>query len=360
MRITLSVFGMLFGLALPAYGQAVSAKPQLLRENAYNPIPSPDGKFIAYVATGWGPPGSFFGMGRASLWTNVELMDGAGTFVRSLMKEMFLAGWSADSHGVIGFRDGRYAVLTTDGFTLDSGQTIRGSEEFAPERVAFLNDLRRPVWMDRQDNVTVLRTSAETLPSPEGGFFGANLLAPSPDGRYISFTNARGPMRIWDRTQGQMADLVPAIVSPSRDWQYMQPAWDPWFVNNGFADSTRLVFFSGKDLVVMSADGKTKSVIATVDQPGGLAVPSPDGRSIAYVSFRLPPSAVSSEQRFWGDTSIWVVATDGKSPPRQLTEDHPDTTTGLRWLGNDSLVFDTIGKNLIKDMHARIWKVAVH
>jgi len=26
----------------------------LITENAYNPIPSPDGKYIAYVRTGWG------------------------------------------------------------------------------------------------------------------------------------------------------------------------------------------------------------------------------------------------------------------------------------------------------------------
>jgi hypothetical protein len=31
----------------------------LSKENAYNPIPSPDGKYIAYVRTGWGRPGWF-------------------------------------------------------------------------------------------------------------------------------------------------------------------------------------------------------------------------------------------------------------------------------------------------------------
>ncbi len=133
----------------------------------------------------------------------------------------------------------------------------------------------------------------------------------------------------------------------------MQPSWDPWF-----ADGARLAFFSGKDLVVASADGRTKQVLLTSDRPAGLAVPSPNGESIAYVTFKSRPTTNSSYY-FWGGTTVWVTSAAEGSAPRQVTQTSADTTTGLRWLGNDSLVFDRIGEELIS-MRARIWTVRVH
>jgi Tol biopolymer transport system component len=282
-------------------------------------------------------------------------MDVSGkVLARSLVKGEFLAGWSADSKAVVCFRDGRYAIVTPGGASIEAGETRHGAEQFAPERVVFLNDLRRPAWLDLQERPAVLRTSAETLPHPDGlaTFEGTQLMAPSPDGRYIAMASEN--VWTWDRLLRQASKPVNATISPDSNWQYMQPAWDPWF-----ADSTRLVFFSGRDLVISSADGKTKRVVITVDQPSGLAVPSPDGASIAYVSFRPIALEGRPDIKFWGNTAVWVVAADGRRAPRQLAAEDSDTTSGLRWLGNDSLVFDRIGQNLIRDMHARIWEVAV-
>jgi len=284
-------------------------------------------------------------------------MDASGKILKSpLSKGEFLAGRSADSHAVICFRDGRYSVVTTDGFTLDAGETRRGAEAFAPEQVVFLNDLCRPAWLDGQERPAVLRTSAETLPGPDepDSFGGVQLMAASPDDRYIAMTSEGGTLWIWDRASRQFSDPVPATISPDPNWRYMQPAWDPWC-----ADSTCLVFFSGKNLVVSSSDGKTQRVIANVDRPAGLAVPSPDGMSVAYVSFGAVPSALNPAQKSWGNTAVWVVSMASETAPHQLTAEDPDTTTGLRWLGNDALVFDRIGPNIIKDMHARIWEVSV-
>lgn len=46
-----------------------SSKAQLLSktENAYNPVPSPDGTKIAYVRTGWGRNYPIVSMGRSNL-----------------------------------------------------------------------------------------------------------------------------------------------------------------------------------------------------------------------------------------------------------------------------------------------------
>ena len=44
-------------------------------DNAYNPIPSPDGKYIAYVRTGWGRPGGSGGFGRSNFLSEVMVID---------------------------------------------------------------------------------------------------------------------------------------------------------------------------------------------------------------------------------------------------------------------------------------------
>jgi len=62
--------------------------------------------------------------------------------------------------------------------------------------------------------------------------------------------------------------------------------------------------------------------------------------------------------KFWENGGRWVVPAVGGSSPRRITQMDPDTTSGLRWLGDDQLVFDRISENMIR-MHARIWKVAL-
>jgi hypothetical protein len=62
--------------------------------------------------------------------------------------------------------------------------------------------------------------------------------------------------------------------------------------------------------------------------------------------------------KFWADTVVWVTPTVEGGIPRALTEADSATTSGLRWLGDDSLVFDRIDENVMA-MHARIWKVSV-
>jgi hypothetical protein len=226
------------------------------------------------------------------------------------------------------------------------------------ERVALLNDVRRPIFLEDGRPAAALRVGRETLLRFGNGtpsFFEETLIATSPNGRYITMMSARQPASLWiyDRQLRQWTNLGEATISPDRDWDYMKPAWDPWF-----SDSAHLVFFSGPDLVISSPDGRSRRVLLTADRPVGLAVPSPNGDSVAYVSFQSRPMEFRPDLKFWGDTAVWVVPTSQGSSPRQLTMPDPDTSIGLRWVGNDSLVFDRIGENIMK-MHARIWEVAV-
>jgi len=59
---------------LPCTPQEILLSP----ENAYNPIPSPDGKLIAFVRTGWGREGGSGGMGRSNLVSEIGVMEHAG------------------------------------------------------------------------------------------------------------------------------------------------------------------------------------------------------------------------------------------------------------------------------------------
>ena len=52
-----------------------SSETLLIPDNAYNPIPSPDGKYIAYVRTGWGRHVGISGFGRSNLVSEVAVMD---------------------------------------------------------------------------------------------------------------------------------------------------------------------------------------------------------------------------------------------------------------------------------------------
>jgi hypothetical protein len=70
-------------------------------------------------------------------------------------------------------------------------------------------------------------------------------------------------------------------------------------------------------LVVASPDGRHRSAFHVGD-PAGLAVPSPDGKPIAYVTFTPRPMASRPDLKFWGGTVIWTVESGGNVSPCKL------------------------------------------
>ena len=353
-------------MALPALAQipteqALPDQSQLLlSENAYNPLPSPDGKYIAYVATGWGrrrPNEIFISGGRSSLVSDVEIMDSSGKILAPpIGRRMFLAGWTPDSKAVICYRDWRYAVFTPNGVSLDAGAFPLGDDLPRLERATFLPDVGHAVWLQIERPKEILVTSTGPLLTLPLGT-DASLIAPSPDGRYLALMGASsGILWIYDRTLLHWTNLGRANVSPSSDWDYVQPSWDPWF-----KDSSQLAFFSGLDLVICAPDGTKRRTLWTADSdhPAGLAAPSPNGAEVAFVTFQSRPATHRPDLKFWGNTSVSVISTIEGSRPRMLAPVNPDTTTVLRWLGSDSLVFDRMRENLFA-MYSRIWRIAVH
>ena len=82
-------------------------------ENAYDPIPSPDDKLIAYVRTGWGR-GATSGFGRSHLRSEIAVMTASGDlFSPTPVADAFLSGWTLENQ-LICYRDWHFLLICLD------------------------------------------------------------------------------------------------------------------------------------------------------------------------------------------------------------------------------------------------------
>src|SRR5262249_55629626 len=187
------------------------------------------------------------------------------------------------------------------------------------------------------------------------------MLVPSPDGRYIAAISDKfidSHLRVYDTRDKSWADLGrivihPAITyaGPNNDWEWIQASWNPWF-----ADSSRLAFIANGSIVVGTPDGTSKQTIAQIGDKVGLATPSPDGQSIAYVTFETQVHPEQPHWTFWGNTTIWVVPNAPGSRARAITQRNADTTYCLRWLNSSEIVFDRFDEEYHFSSCHRLWK----
>jgi hypothetical protein len=331
------------------------AQTQLSVENAYNPIPSPDGEKIVAVLTGWHRQGGSGGLGRSNLKSDVIVLDRAGRTLATFT-DRFVADWKKD--GIILFRDWSYSLLSEDGSIRDAGRTcpqeILSERAFeCTERVAYLSTLGTFVWVRQKWGDSVLVTPQGEFSSHFKEKFLGEWLAPSPDERYI----AAGPGRlgqsltIYDSREKVWRDLGAVVIHPDANWTWMQPSWNPWF-----ADGSHLVFFTSEGLIVSTPDGMQRRVLLGTQDPAGLAVPSPDGRAIAYATFASTPRPNVGSPPIFHTTGIWIVDVEGESKPRRLAGPTASVTYDLRWLDNQHLVFDRIDPMALAK--AQLWMVA--
>jgi WD40-like Beta Propeller Repeat len=94
--------------------------------------------------------------------------------------------------------------------------------------------------------------------------------------------------------------------------------------------------------------------------PGTIGLPtvSPDGKQIAYVTFEPRPMKDRPDLQFWGSTTIFVVPVSGATPPQPVTSKNDDEVLDLKWLNNDTILFDRVADEPFYH-HARIWKATV-
>lgn len=344
-----------FALMLGSGAKAQESHETLLSaDNAYNPMPSPDGRYIAYVRTGWGER-TWVGFGRASLSSDVKVINTRGTALpRTLAEDFFLSGWTPDSTHLLCFRDGRYGLVAVDGKTSTKGK-IPNNQNLNPfsEWVAYMPALDSIVW-DRQVDKShrAIETLYETVVT-EKGFLGARVV-PSPDGRYLAVYNesSKTNLRIFELRSKTWKDFGEIRIHPDTNWLYIQPNWSPWS-----ADGSRLIFLRDSMLVISSPDGTQQKVLEVGDSTG-LPAASPDGKLIAYVAYGPRPMKVRPDLQFWGGTTIQVISLVEGSKSRTITEKNPDEVLDLKWLDNGTLVFDRIADEVFYKK-ARIWQVSV-
>ncbi len=346
---------------LPGVLLSVSGAAQTLLsdENAYNPVPSPDGRKIAAVRTGWGSPGGSGGFGRSNIVSEVIVLDReAHVLSPKTPVDGFVAQWTAA--GIVAFRDWSYEMLSPDGVVLRKGRVCggvsrEGADPGCSERVAYLASIHQFVSVFQKFGDSTLMTGRKDLSTHHRDQFLGEWIVPSPDERYIAVGPARLGMAlsVYDLRGRAWIEFGGIAIHPDPGWYWMEPSWSPWF-----ADSSQLAYFSGRDLVVSSADGRRKRVVARTDEPAGLAVPSPDGRAIAYATFRSRPrTGGGGNTPIWNCTGLWVVGAEGSGQPRRLTGETTESTSDLRWLDDRRLVFDRIQEGV--PPRARIWTVDV-
>ena len=378
-RLVLAACIFIMGASCKAVGQPGNEVKLSETENAYNPIPNPDATLIAYVRTGWGRPGGTGGFGRSNLMSEVMLMSAAGKVISNKpLSDGFLYGWTPDGKSIICYRDGEYSIVSPDGTIFISGRVPERSDAYeVSERIAFLSSTRSVLWLQNfytnikrvavspsSEHVTrdfvrsVIRTPRGELARFPSRLNADEMLVPSPNERYLALIRTAprgGSTRLWvyDRQNESWADLGAVIIHPDEGWDYINPAWNPWF-----ADSSRLAYLAAAGIVISSPDGKSKRIVSRPKQPAGLVVPSPDGESIAYATFAPRPMKQRPDLKFWGGSTIWIIPTAPSSRARPLTRKDRDTTYSLRWLDNRQLVFDRIADEIFYG-RARLWKVDV-
>ena len=178
-------------------------------------------------------------------------------------------------------------------------------------------------------------------------------IAPSPDERHLAVISKANHLTVFDAHLKKWVDLGDVTIHPYREWDYIQPSWNPWF-----ADSSAVAFVSGDSVVVASPDGKDRKVLCTGQQHAGLATAAPNGRRVAYVTFTPRPSKFGPNVTFWGDARVWVVPLAPGNEPRLVTQEHANTIYDLRWLGDQHVVFDRL-RDVPFFGHARLWKARI-
>ena len=183
-------------LALFAPAQNIDEKLLSAVENAYNPIPSPDGKLIAYVRTGWGRAGGSGGFGRSNLRSEIAVMTLSGKVLSPTpLANAFLFGWTPDGNDIICYRDLHFMLVGRYGGFSRQADEMGGDSGFSrSERVAYLSKMNTFVWVEHQHSPRTLLLT-HSGPIAENAIMTGGIVVPSPDERFIAV--AGNGMDLW-------------------------------------------------------------------------------------------------------------------------------------------------------------------
>lgn len=329
-------------------------------ENAYNPIASRDGKYIAYVRTGR-RYAAYGGFGRSNLRSDIAFMDTNGNVLTgqsAAAAHCFLQDWIHNSDDVVCYRDSKYFLVTPPGIIAREGEISFPAANLEKvgqgERVTYLSKRDEFIWVHRI-------TGAESeLYSSHGAVEGSrvqtelgDILVPSYDERYVALYGTWAGLWIYDSVTKNWTNFGKITVHPNTDWNWMQPSWNPWFSDN------RLAFVKDSKLIVASPDGKSTVAVLNNLKNAALAAPSPDGAYVAFVTFDPVPEKTRPDLQFYGGTILWVVPSRPNSTAKAVTKKNPETTLTLHWLGNSKLLFDRVSDDIAFSATHRLWTADV-
>lgn len=349
--------------------EAAAAAPESTfpSRNGTVPMVSPDGKWVAYVETGWGRPGGSGGFGRSNLSSLVHVVAADGSADR-VVSDMFLVGWMADSRRVASARDGFAALCDLEGkVVVEFGE--RGGYGFRedPAGWAKADDLRGQIGTGmphRKRLPTIAQYGStvwleDTAFSPDGKWFG-----PIQDGQQVFMLGSDGQRRPIDVPEGVRSMNRRATWSPdgrhvllsgglvidtrsyttrvlenvqsSRafgSWNYRKCRWNPWA-----KDGSKLAFLRDGEVWICAPDGSGARQLTFDGARKAFPTFSPDAARIAYVTWQ--PDNRRHYTRV-GPTDLWVVDVETTLAVRVTTKS-AGRIHCLDWLDADRLIFDRL------------------
>ena len=372
-----------------ARGNGPAAENVFPSREGTGPMVSPDGKWIAYVETGWGRPGGSGGTGRSNLLslTHVARSDGSSD---NIVSDMFLVGWMSDSRRLGSARDGFATIVALNGkIVTEFGDTpdkaYKGTgfdgEVWPTGEARHQFGVRMPHSKGFQTSFDDPRTmidfdyGEDAAFSPDGKWFGPRhvnkmwqfsssegnrfeIKPPdesslwgsraiwSPDGaRVVALpvqpSNSFGDEEVETRKAfiidfaGQRLKNVIEVdeVSTMGNWDYRKGRWNPWS-----RDGKRLAFIRLGQVWISDADGRNARQMTFDGSNKVFPTFSPDGSKVAYITWQYDNREHYTRL---GPTDIWVVSCKTGLVTR-VTRADPGRIESLDWLDDATLIFDRL------------------
>ena len=387
-------------IIFPSLGRSDSSLPERTFPSieGTGPTVSPDGKWVAYVETGWGRPGGSGGMGRSNLLSITHVVRGDGTSDR-VVSDMFLAGWMSDSRRLASARDGFAAIVNLNGKPVlefgdrldkpDIGAGI-GSEVWPTGDMRHQFGVRQPhskTFQNDRDREAMFSFDygEDAAFSPDGKWFGPRRVNNQwqfvdPDGnkREVKAPDREtlwGSQAVWspDGTRVVVVPVQPSgsfgrdkVIEPAKafvidvsgptiaavidvdqvwsmgGWNYRKGRWNPWS-----RDGKRLALIRNGQAWISDPDGGNATQVTFDASNKIFPTFSPDGTKIAYITWQF-----DNREHYMrlGPTDIWVIDIKTGLAVR-VTRADSGRIEGLDWLDNGTIIFDRLGPD---DRHSML------
>jgi HEAT repeat protein len=374
-----------------ARGSGSAAESTFPSQEGTEPMVSPDGKWVAYVETGWGHPGGSGGRGRSNLLSITHVVRADG-YADRIVSDMFLVGWMSDSSRVASARDGHAAIVDLNGKTvvefgdpLDKPERwgIRGEvwpagnprHQFGvmmPHTKRFQNrgdDSRGAFIFDYGEDGAFsadgkwfgprrLKDKWEfqdsddhkfDLKVPEGSGYWSSRAVWSPDGAHVALLPVEasgilgrggaiepGDAYVIDFGGQKLGAVIQVDHVPSMgEWDYRKARWNPWS-----RDGKHLAFVRRGQVWTADPDGGNARQVTFDASNKAFPTFSPEGSKIAYVTWQFD---YREHYMRLGPTDLWVVdCTTGLAT--RVTHSDPGRIEGLDWLDSSTLIYDRLGE----------------